>query len=138
MSLFTLKKINMNDKIVTAVVADDSFIEHDNDLINIENGVKTKKRAKDIQITPGVIPSKEDIHNLCMHGMYNKIKMIEKSYFTKFVREELIRSMKNKIDDIKIWMDEPVNKDRIGYFQNRKGGIFKIIHYLRSMDIKNI
>ncbi len=91
-------------------------------------------KAKDILIKKGVLPTKEEVIQLCIHGHIHKITQIEKSYFTKALREELITTMKAKIDDIKKWITEPENAEKVDYFRHRKSGIFKIIQYFRNMD----
>jgi hypothetical protein len=147
------KQIRVNDQIINALVVDENslnqYIEKDDELLELskqdiekmKSENKNKKdevkkiRAKDIQIKSGVIPSKDDIYQLCNHGYYNKIMLIEKSYFTKSVREEYISFMKKRIDAIKEWMlEESASEEKKIYLGRRKGNIFKIIRYFRDMD----
>jgi hypothetical protein len=145
------KQIRVNDQIINALVVDENslnqYIEKDDELLelskqdiekmkseNKKDEVK-KIRAKDIYIQNGVVPSKDDIYQLCNHGYYNKIMLIEKSYFTKSVREEYIFFMKKRIDAIKEWMlEESASEEKKIYLTRRKGNIFKIIRYFRDMD----
>jgi hypothetical protein len=140
------KQVTVNGCVVNAVVVDEfslnNYIEKDTELMELaskENEKKEKKtniRAKDIKVVSGILPSKSEIVTLCQHGHLNKINMIEQSYFTKEVRNELIPIMKKKIEEIKKWLTEDENQSptKIGYLNHRKNNIYKIIRYFNNFD----
>ncbi len=103
--------------------------------IDINN---SKKKVTEIFVKKDSIPPKEDILRLCSHGMYNKINLINHSYFTIENINECIKHMHTKINEIKKWKEEPKNNNESSKkrFKSRIDSIYKTIRLFKSKHLE--
>jgi hypothetical protein len=98
----------------------------------------SKKKVTEIFIKKDSIPSKEDILRLCSHGMYNKINLINHSYFTLENVNDCIKHMHTKINEIKKWREEPENNNESSKkrFKSRIDSIYKTIRLFKNKHLE--
>ncbi len=116
------------------------------DVESIEESIKEeskkdeskKKNINDIFIIKDSIPPKEDILRLCSHGKYNKINLINNSYFNNENVHLCIKYMHNKINEIKKWKEEPCNNNSNSKkrFNNRIDSIYKTINLFKTKHLE--